>query len=145
MLFRAKVAYPEQIPYGFIIALSILTCVFLNDRFENRRCVFILIFLLPNLAGAFGLRFVPTQHSVGRLICYYLTGPYNAAFVLVLSMQIANTAGKWQTVLLLHTYKDDRVLGVLTSVRPHQKGSDECSPVPGLLHWQYCRSFLLQI
>lgn len=130
-MFRAKVAYPEQIPYGFIIALSILTCVFLNDRFENRRCIFILIFLLPNLAGAFGLRFVPTQHSVGRLICYYLTGPYNAAFVLVLSMQIANTAGKWHTALL-HEYKDVRAL---TSVRPHQKGSDECSLVPGLLHW----------
>jgi hypothetical protein len=82
-----------QIPYGIFIALSILACVFLNDRFENRRCVFVLIFLIPNLAGAFGLRFVPIDQHVGRLICYYLTGPYNAAFVLVLSMQIANTAG----------------------------------------------------
>lgn len=82
-----------QIPYGVIIALSILACVYLNDRFENRRCLFILIFLLPNIAGSFGLRFVPVQQKVGRLICYYLTGPYNAAFVLVLSMQVANTAG----------------------------------------------------
>jgi hypothetical protein len=84
----------RQIPYGAIIALSILACVYLNDRFENRRCVFVLIFLIPNLVGAFGLRFVPIDRSVGRLICYYLTGPYNAAFVLVLSMQVANTAGK---------------------------------------------------
>ncbi len=81
-----------QIPYGFLIALSILACVYLHDRFENRRCVFILIFLIPNLVGAFGLCFVPTHHGVGRLICYYLTGPYNAAFVLILSMQIANTS-----------------------------------------------------
>lgn len=59
----------------------------------NRRCVFVLLFLIPNIAGAFGLRFVPETEKVGRLICYYLTGPYNAAFVLVLSMQVANTAG----------------------------------------------------
>lgn len=83
-----------QIPYGVFIALSILACVYLNDRFENRLCVFVLLFLIPNLAGSFGLRFVPLDQKVGRLICYYLTGPYNAAFVLVLSMQIANTAGK---------------------------------------------------
>lgn len=82
-----------QIPYGVIIALSILLCVFLNDRFENKRCIFVLLFLIPNITGAFGLRFVPLDRKVGRLICYYLTGPYNAAFVLVLSMQIANTAG----------------------------------------------------
>lgn len=68
--------------------------MYLNDRFENRRCIFIILFLLPNITGAFGLRYVPLDRKVGRLICYYLTGPYNAAFVLVLSMQIANTAGE---------------------------------------------------
>ncbi|KGO45643.1 Major facilitator superfamily domain, general substrate transporter [Penicillium expansum] len=97
--FSTLVTTLMQIPYGFIIAISILTCVYLNDRFENRRCVFILIFLIPNLAGSFGLRFVPIEHSVGRLICYYLTGPYNAAFVLVLSMQMANTAGHTKKVV----------------------------------------------
>lgn len=91
--FSTLVTTLMQIPYGVIIALSILLCVFLNDRFENKRCIFVLLFLIPNITGAFGLRFVPLDRKVGRLICYYLTGPYNAAFVLVLSMQIANTAG----------------------------------------------------
>lgn len=108
---RVNLEHQNQIPYGFIIAISILACVFLNDRFENRRCVFILIFLLPNLAGAFGLRFVPTQHSVGRLICYYLTGPYNAAFVLVLSMQIANTAGRWKTYPVFKKHYNIKIIG----------------------------------
>ena len=76
------------------IAISILTCVFLNDRFINKRCLFIVIFLLPNIAGSFGLQFIATDHQVARLICYYLTGPYNAAFVLILSLQTANTAGE---------------------------------------------------
>ncbi|EED18074.1 MFS allantoate transporter, putative [Talaromyces stipitatus ATCC 10500] len=97
--FSTLVTTLMQIPYGVIIALSILLCVFLNDRFENRRCVFVLLFLIPNIAGAFGLRFVPLDRKVGRLICYYLTGPYNAAFVLVLSMQIANTAGHTKKVV----------------------------------------------
>jgi hypothetical protein len=32
----------------------------------------ILIFLFPNIAAAFGLRFVPRSAKVGRLICYYV-------------------------------------------------------------------------
>jgi predicted MFS family arabinose efflux permease len=88
-----------QIPYGVFIALSILACVYLNDRFVNKRCLFILLFLFPNIAGAFGLRFVPTDKQVGRLMCYYLTGPYNAAFVMMLSLQTANTAGHTKKVL----------------------------------------------
>ncbi|KAJ5494944.1 MFS allantoate transporter [Penicillium diatomitis] len=97
--FSTLVTTLMQIPYGVLIALSILVCVYLNDRYENRRCIFILIFLIPNIVGAFGLRFVPADRGVGRLICYYLTGPYNAAFVLVLSMQIANTAGHTKKVV----------------------------------------------
>ena len=97
--FSTLVTTLMQVPYGCFIALSILTCVFLNDRFHNRRCLFILIFLCPNIAGTFGLRFVAPHHHVGRYICYLLTGPYNAAFVLILSLQIANTAGHTKKVV----------------------------------------------
>lgn len=82
-----------QVPYGILISISVLVCVFLNDRFKNRRCLFIIIFLIPNICGSFSLRFTPVEHQIGRLISYYLTGPYNAAFVLILSLQTANTAG----------------------------------------------------
>ena len=89
-----------QIPYGVLIIVSILSCVYLNDRFpNNNRCLFVLIFLIPNIAGAFGLRFVPLDQRAGRYICYLLTGPYNAAFVLILSLQIANTAGHTKKVV----------------------------------------------
>ncbi|KAK2807077.1 hypothetical protein FQN51_004691 [Onygenales sp. PD_10] len=83
--FSTLVTTLMQIPYGVLIAISILLCVYLNNKFENRRCIFTLLFLCPNIAGAFGLRFVAEDQQVGRLICYYLTGPYNAAFVLILS------------------------------------------------------------
>ena len=89
--------------YGAIIAISILTCVFLNDHISRHgrqtRCWFILLFLCPNIAGAFGLRFLSAHNQAGRLVCYYLTGPYNAAFVLILSMSIANTAGHTKKVI----------------------------------------------
>lgn len=102
--FSTLVTTLMQIPYGTIIALSILICVYLNDwtatrQGKNTRCYFILLFLMPNIAGAFGLRFVPTHHHVARLICYYLTGPYNAAFVLILSLSTANTAGHTKKVV----------------------------------------------
>jgi hypothetical protein len=88
-----------QIPNGAIIAISILSAVFLNNMFKNRRVVMIVIFMLPNVAGAFGLYFLPSNKQVPRLICYYLTGPYNAAFVLMLSLVTANTAGHTKKVV----------------------------------------------
>ncbi|KAK6197024.1 hypothetical protein LQW54_010940 [Pestalotiopsis sp. IQ-011] len=97
--FSTLVTTLMQVPYGIIIAVSILSCVYLNNRFVNKRCLFILVFLLPNIAGSFGLRFVPADRQIARLMCYYLTGPYNAAFVLVLSLQTANTAGHTKKVV----------------------------------------------
>ncbi|KEF59415.1 uncharacterized protein A1O9_04259 [Exophiala aquamarina CBS 119918] len=98
--FSTLVTTLMQIPYGVLIICSILTCVYLNDRFpNNNRCLFVLIFLCPNIAGAFGLRFVDESQRAGRYICYLLTGPYNAAFVLILSLQIANTAGHTKKVV----------------------------------------------
>lgn len=88
-----------QVPYGALIAICILACVFLNNKFENKRCLFILLFLCPNIAGAFGLRFVDRDNLGGRYVCYLLTGPYNAAFVLILSLQVANTAGHTKKVV----------------------------------------------
>ncbi|KAK7547080.1 putative MFS allantoate transporter [Phyllosticta paracitricarpa] len=93
-----------QVPYGALIAISILVCVYLNDYYANRlrrntRCAFILLFLLPNIAGCLGLRFVPAHRHIARLWCYYLTGPYNAAFVLVLSLSMGNTAGHTKKIV----------------------------------------------
>ncbi|KAK5124163.1 hypothetical protein LTR85_001866 [Meristemomyces frigidus] len=101
--FSTLVTTLMQIPYGCIIAISILTCVFLNDYMARNgrqtRCFFILLFLCPNIAGSFGLRFLAADNQAGRLVCYYLTGPYNAAFVMILSMSTANTAGHTKKVL----------------------------------------------
>ncbi|KAI9739644.1 MAG: hypothetical protein M1834_006362 [Cirrosporium novae-zelandiae] len=97
--FSTLVTTLMQIPYGILIAISILTCVFLNDRFTNKRCIFVLIFLIPNIAGLFGLRYVPMDQKVGRLICYYLIGPEQASFVMILSLTTANTAGHTKKVV----------------------------------------------
>lgn len=94
---------PTNNPLGVLIACSILICVFLNDHFAKKgaqtRCYFILIFLIPNICGSFGLAFLAADNKAGRLICYYLTGPYNAAFVMILSLTTANTAGHTKKVV----------------------------------------------
>ncbi|EXF80792.1 hypothetical protein CFIO01_01163 [Colletotrichum fioriniae PJ7] len=98
--FSTLVTAVLQIPYGAIIFIAILACVFINDRLPpNNRCFVLVLFLLPNVAGAFGLRFVPNDQQVGRLICYYLTGSINASFVLLLSLQTANIAGHTKKVV----------------------------------------------
>ncbi|KAF2443408.1 MFS allantoate transporter [Karstenula rhodostoma CBS 690.94] len=92
-----------QVPYGLLIALFILSCVYANNHFSTQhrhtRCWFILLYTLPNIAGTFGLRYIPQQHHVARLWCYYLTGAYNASFVLVLSLAVGNTAGHTKKVV----------------------------------------------
>lgn len=63
-----------QIPYGALIFFVILVCVFINHRLVgNNRCWFMILFLLPNVAGAFGLHYVPDNQRAGRLICYYVS------------------------------------------------------------------------
>jgi len=83
-----------QIPYGCFIAVMILAAVFINDSLpRNSRCIVATLFVLPTLAGSFGLNFVPESQRVARLICYYLTGSYNASFVIILSIVTSNVSG----------------------------------------------------
>lgn len=88
-----------QIPYGVFIAVCILGCVFINDKLHNKRCLILAAFIVPNVVGAFGIKFVPASHKAGRFICYMLTGPYNASFAMLLSLQMANTAGHTKKVV----------------------------------------------
>ncbi|GAB1194954.1 hypothetical protein APSETT444_004206 [Aspergillus pseudonomiae] len=86
--------------FGFSTSLMILFSIWLNDRLpQNNRCYVTILFLLPNLAGSFGLCYLPESNKVGRLICYYLTGSYNASFVLILSILTANIAGHTKKVV----------------------------------------------
>ncbi|OCL04107.1 MFS allantoate transporter [Glonium stellatum] len=78
---------------------TLVTTLMQVPRGKNTRCWFILLYIMPNIAGSFGLRFVGTEHHIARLWCYYLTGPYNAAFVLILSLAIGNTAGHTKKVV----------------------------------------------
>ncbi|KAG8925914.1 hypothetical protein FRC02_009347 [Tulasnella sp. 418] len=83
-----------QIPYGAFISLVILLCIWINHRAPtNSRTMVMAISILPNLAGTLGLVFIPSEHKVARLICYYLTGISNAAFVLGLSLVTGNVGG----------------------------------------------------
>ncbi|PIG89169.1 MFS allantoate transporter [Aspergillus arachidicola] len=100
LIIGALVTTLMQIPYGAFIALMILFSIWLNDRLpQNNRCYVTILFLLPNLAGSFGLCYLSESNKVGRLICYYLTGSYNASFVLILSILTANIAGHTKKVV----------------------------------------------
>ncbi|KAH8812797.1 MFS allantoate transporter-like protein [Xylogone sp. PMI_703] len=98
--FSTLVTTIMAIPYGAIIIISILTCVLINDRLPpNNRYLMAILFLLPSFAGALGLRFLSSDHKVGLLIMYYLTGTNQAAFVLILSILTGNTAGHTKKVI----------------------------------------------
>jgi hypothetical protein len=63
-----------QVPYGALISISVLATVYINNKFVNRRCLFMMLSMIVPLAGSFGLSYVPTHKLVARLMCYYLTG-----------------------------------------------------------------------
>ncbi|KAL2802178.1 major facilitator superfamily domain-containing protein [Aspergillus granulosus] len=89
-----------QIPYGVSICLAQLSCVFLNTKFQNQRVFFVILYLLPTLAAGFGMRYIPLDQKVARLICYFLTAFYPGAWVLVLSMIIANVSGHTKKIVM---------------------------------------------
>jgi hypothetical protein len=59
--------------------------------------------MLPTIAGALGFLLAPTDAYVGRLICFYLTGSYQASFVIFLSVITSNTAGQTKKMLVSGT------------------------------------------
>ncbi|KAJ3878188.1 major facilitator superfamily domain-containing protein [Lentinula edodes] len=83
------------IPQGALVCIWIGLGAFLNGRLPaNSRTLVCILFMLPTIAGTLGFLLAPQDATAGRLICYYLTGSYQASFVLGLSIITSNTAGQ---------------------------------------------------
>ena len=108
---------------------------------RQTRVWFVLLYLSPNIAGAFGLRFLAQDNQAGRLVCYYLTGPYNAAFVIILSITIANTAGMIPNTVTVLTF--EHFTEHAFYFRPYQESRYKCCALSWVLYWQHCRPILL--
>lgn len=55
--------------------------------------------MIPTIAGSLGFLLAPLDANVGRLICFYLTGSYQASFVIGLSLVTSNTGGQTKKML----------------------------------------------
>ncbi|KIY44856.1 MFS general substrate transporter [Fistulina hepatica ATCC 64428] len=83
------------IPQGVFVIIWIGSGAFINDRLPpNSRTLVCMLYMLPTIGGALGFLLAPQDASVGRLMCYYLTGSYQASFVLGVSLITSNTAGQ---------------------------------------------------
>ncbi|CAI7627616.1 unnamed protein product [Penicillium pancosmium] len=83
------------VPQGAIIAIWIILGA-VADKYmpKNSRTLLAALFMLPQTAGALGFLLAPVDAYVGRLICFYLTGSYQASFVIALSLITSNTGGQ---------------------------------------------------
>ncbi|GMM36474.1 Thi73 protein [Saccharomycopsis crataegensis] len=93
-----------QIPYGAYIALCIISAVLINDKLhtklkKNFRCIIAIFYLFGNVAGSACLYAVDQKHHAGKLIAYYLTGTYNASFVLIMSLSTSNISGYTKKII----------------------------------------------
>ncbi|TFL04974.1 major facilitator superfamily domain-containing protein [Pterulicium gracile] len=83
------------IPQGALVVIWIGAGAYLNTRLPNNSRTWVcMLFMIPTIAGALGFLLAPNEANVGRLICYYLTGSYQASFVIGLSLITSNVGGQ---------------------------------------------------
>lgn len=83
------------IPQGALVVIWISAGAYLNSKLPNNsRTLVCMLFMLPTIAGCLGFLLAPHTAYVGRLICFYATGSYQASFVIALSLITSNTGGQ---------------------------------------------------
>ncbi|KAL2061604.1 hypothetical protein VTL71DRAFT_6981 [Oculimacula yallundae] len=89
------------VPQGAIVVIWIGLGALANRYMpKNSRTLICALFMLPTIAGALGFLLAPTAAYVGRLICFYMTGSYQASFVLSLSLVTSNTGGQSKKMIV---------------------------------------------
>lgn len=104
------------IPQGVLVMIWIAAGALINERLSNNsRTLVSALFMLPTIGGALGFLLAPTKAYVGRLICFYLTGSYQASFVIFLSVITSNTAGQTKKMLVSGTIWFGACIGNIVS------------------------------
>ncbi|KAF4460834.1 hypothetical protein FALBO_12372 [Fusarium albosuccineum] len=89
------------IPQGVLVVIWIGLGALANNYMPpNSRTLVSAIFMLPTIGGALGFLLAPSDAYVGRLICFYLTGSYQASFVICLSLITSNTGGQSKKMIV---------------------------------------------
>ncbi|KAI1138502.1 MFS general substrate transporter [Hypoxylon sp. FL0543] len=89
------------IPQGILVVIWIGLGAILNKYMPpNSRTLVSALFMLPTIAGGLGFLLAPPNAYVGRLICFYLTGSYQASFVISLSLVTCNTGGQSKKMIV---------------------------------------------
>ncbi|KOS18885.1 putative transporter [Escovopsis weberi] len=89
------------IPQGVLVVIWIGLGALVNTRVPNNsRSLVCALFMLPTIAGALGFLLAPEKAYVGRLICFYLTGSYQASYVIGLSLLTSNTGGQSKKMIV---------------------------------------------
>ncbi|RSH89938.1 hypothetical protein EHS25_001924 [Saitozyma podzolica] len=89
------------IPQGVLVVIWIGAGAIVNQHLpKNSRTIVCGLFMVPTIAGALGFLLAPSNAYVGRLICFYLTGSYQASFVISLSLITSNTGGQTKKMLV---------------------------------------------
>ncbi|CAH0041940.1 unnamed protein product [Clonostachys rhizophaga] len=89
------------IPQGVIVVIWIGLGALANKYMpKNSRTLVCAMFMIPTIAGALGFLLAPNNAYVGRLICFYLTGSYQASFVISLSLITSNTGGQSKKMIV---------------------------------------------
>ncbi|TLD13108.1 uncharacterized protein PgNI_02822 [Pyricularia grisea] len=89
------------IPQGVLVVIWIGLGAVANRFMPNNcRTLICALFMIPTIAGALGFLLAPADAYVGRLVCFYLTGSYQASFVISLSLITSNTGGQSKKMIV---------------------------------------------
>ncbi|KAH6693762.1 major facilitator superfamily domain-containing protein [Plectosphaerella plurivora] len=89
------------IPQGIIVVIWIGLGAVANAYMPpNSRTLVCAAFMIPTICGGLGFLLAPADAYIGRLICFYLTGSYQASFVIGLSLVTSNTGGQSKKMIV---------------------------------------------
>lgn len=80
-------------PAGFIIGTIELTAPYLAYKFPGWRAYLVTITVCGTIVGSFLLWLLPQSQTGARLFGVYILASYGGGYAVLMSMQIANTAG----------------------------------------------------
>ena len=101
-----------------LVLVYILSAVYINSKVKSGRLLIATCYIVVAAGGALGFLLAPIDNKAGRYGTYLMTGCFQPAYVLLLSVVVSNIAGHTKKTVAVALNFLGFVLGNLTVSLP---------------------------
>ena len=101
-----------------LVLVYILSAVYINSKVKSGRLLIATCYIVVAAGGALGFLLAPIDNKAGRYVTYLMTGCFQPAYVLLLSVVVSNIAGHTKKTVAVALNFLGFVLGNLTVSLP---------------------------